>query len=135
MAVKMTHLTPRDAEDSYKTVLDYKGDNGSQIPGQNTAGDEEREKLCLRTLGYYPLLIQGPSPKVKRERFQKVFLKEKISAFSGSVKNPKKYPKYLAQMVVTLKTFRSNNRSRRLRVKRRSSPNSNPEIAESSPTL
>jgi len=28
----MTHLTPRDAEDSYKTGLDYKGDNGSQIP-------------------------------------------------------------------------------------------------------
>lgn len=67
MVVKMTHLTPRDAEDSYKTVLDYKGDNG--IPGQNTAGDEEREKLSLRTLRYYPLLIQGPSPKVKRERF------------------------------------------------------------------
>lgn len=45
MAVKMTHLTPRDAEDSYKTVLDYKGDNGSQIPGQNTAGDEERKAV------------------------------------------------------------------------------------------
>lgn len=41
MAVKMTHLTPRDAADSYKTELDYKGDNGSQISGQNTAGDEE----------------------------------------------------------------------------------------------
>lgn len=41
----MTHLTPRDAEDSYKTVLDYKGDNGSQIPGQNTAGDEERKAV------------------------------------------------------------------------------------------
>lgn len=69
MAVKMTHLTPRDAEDSYKIVLDYKGDNGSQIPGQNTAGDEEREKLSLKTLRCYPLLIQDPSPKVKRERF------------------------------------------------------------------
>lgn len=53
----MTHLTPRDAEDSYKTGLDYKGDNGSQIPGQNTAGDEERERLSLKTLRYYPLLI------------------------------------------------------------------------------
>lgn len=95
----------------------------------------KREKLFLRTLRYYPLLIQGPSPKVKRERFQKVFLKEKISAFSGSVKNPKTDLKYLAQMVVTLKTFRLNNRSRRHRVKRRSSPNSNPEIAKSSPTL
>lgn len=37
----MTHLTPRDAEDSYKTGLDYKGDNGSQTSGQNTARDEE----------------------------------------------------------------------------------------------
>lgn len=64
----MTHLTPRDAEDSYKTGLDYKGDNGSQIPGQNTADDEERGKLSLRTLRYYPLLTQGPSPKVKMEQ-------------------------------------------------------------------
>lgn len=51
-----------------KTSLDYKRDNTSQIPGQNTAGDEEREELSLRTLRYYPLLIQGPSPKVKREQ-------------------------------------------------------------------
>lgn len=64
----MTHPTPRDAEDSYKTGLDYKVDNGSQILGQNTAGDEERERLSLKTLRYYPLLIQGPSPKVKREQ-------------------------------------------------------------------
>lgn len=68
MAVKMTHLTPRDAEDSYKTGLGYKGDNVSQISGQNTAGDEEREKLSLRTLRYYSLLIRDPSPKVKREQ-------------------------------------------------------------------
>lgn len=31
-------------------------------------GDEEREKLSLRTERYYPLLTQGPSPKVKREQ-------------------------------------------------------------------
>lgn len=46
MAVKMTHLTPRDAEDSYETGLDYKGDKGSQNPGQNTAGDEERKAVA-----------------------------------------------------------------------------------------
>lgn len=76
--------------DSYKTELDYKGDNGSQISGQNTAGDEEREKLSLRTLRYHPLLTEGPSPKVKREEGKTYgFLQRKISAFSTSVKNPK----------------------------------------------